>query len=105
MTVFQRVNAKRSRIKARLFLKAQIMRPVFRIFQQLAAGEAARPAVFVVAPSLHPALFRLVNGCLHRAEPVLAQILRFQPSARVHKESAHARVLHRADLPPQLVRL
>ena len=60
MTVFQRVNAKRGCIKARLFLKAQIMRPVFRVFQQLAAGEATRPAVFVVAPSLHPTLFGLV---------------------------------------------
>ena len=60
MTVFQRVNAKRGCIKVRFSLKAQIVRPVFRIFQQLAAGEAARPAVFVVAPSLHPTLFGLV---------------------------------------------
>ena len=78
MTVFQRVNAKRGCIKARLFLKA---------------------------PRLHPALFRLVNGCLHRTKPVLAQILGFKSAPRVHKESAHARVLHRTDLPPQLVRL
>ena len=105
MTVLQRVNAKRGCIKVRFSLKAQIVRPVFRIFQQLAAGEAARPAVFVVAPSLHPTLFRLVNGCLHRTKPLLAQILCFKASARVHKEAAHARVLHRADLPPQLVRL
>ena len=105
MLVFQRVNAKRGCIKVRFSLKAQIVRPVFRIFQQLAAGEAARPAVFIVAPRLHPALFRLVNGCLHRTKPVLAQILGFKSAPRVHKESAHARVLHRTDLPPQLVRL
>ena len=102
MTVFQRVNAKRGCIKARLFFKAQIMRPVFRVFQQLAAGEAARPAVFIVAPRLHPTLLRFVHRSFHRAEPVLAQILGFKSAARVHKESAHARVLHHADLPPQL---
>ena len=105
MAVFQCINAKCGFIKVRFSLKAQIVRPVFRIFQQLAAGEAARPAVFIVAPRLHPALFRLVNGCLHRTKPVLAQILGFKSAPRVHKESAHTRVLHRADLPPQFARL
>jgi len=105
MAVFQYINAKCGCIKVRFSLKAQIMRPIFRVFQQLAADKATRPAVFVVAPSLHPALFRLVNRCLHRTKPVFAQILGFKSASRVHKESAHARVLHRTDLPPQLVRL
>ena len=105
MAVFQCINAKCGFIKVRFSLKAQIMCPVFQIFQQLAADKATRPAVFVVAPSLHPTLFGLVYRSFHRAEPLLAQILCFKASARVHKEAAHTRVLHRTDLPSQLVRL
>ena len=91
MAVFQCINAKCGFIKVRFSLKAQIMCPVFQIFQQLAADKAT--------------LFGLVYRSFHRAEPLLAQILGFKSAPRVHKESAHARVLHRTDLPPQLVRL
>ena len=65
----------------------------------LAAAEAARPAVFVIRPRAHTALFCLFNADIGVDEPFVAHILGLKPAARVHKISADADFIHHTNLP------
>ena len=63
-----------------------------------ARAEAARPAVFVVAPRRHAALLSVHNGGADVVEPFVAHIFGFQAAARVHKIAADAVIVHLFDL-------
>ena len=75
---------------------------VLLVLEQLTARKARRPAVFVIRPRLHAELACLVDAGIDAVKPLIAQILGFQSSARVHEEAVHAEVVHQANLTAQL---
>ena len=78
-------------------------RPVGLVLQQNAAGKAARPAVFIIAPGLHIELFGFLDAGLDAVEPFLAQILRLQAAAGVHEEAVHLEFVHDVNLAAELL--
>ena len=67
-----------------------------------AAAEAGGPAVLVISPCVHAALFGLVHAGADIFKPLLAHILGLQTAAGVHKEAANADVIHQLHLPQGL---
>ena len=85
---------------SRFFFQFQICY-IIPLFQKFSPCKTARPPVFVVKPNVHSEFFCLVDGGFHQAEPLLGQILRFQPAPRMKKKSADPLFVHKTDLFPQ----
>ena len=69
------------------------------------ASRAAGPAVFVIEPALHTEPLALLGTGIGQREPLLAQVLRHQAGAGVHKIAAHAHFLEDMDLSDQFILL
>ena len=71
----------------------QIGCPVGSVLQQLAAGKAAGPAVFIIAPCFHAQLFGLVHAGTDAVIPFFREIFGGQTRAHMHMEAAEAHLL------------
>ena len=63
-----------------------------------AAAEARGPAVLVIGPCVHAALFGILHAGGDVLEPLLAHVLGLQTAAGVHEEAADADVVHEPHL-------
>ena len=63
-----------------------------------ACAKAAGPAVLVIAPRGHPALFAFVDAAADVVHPLLAHIRRLQAAAGVHEIAAKPGLVHHGDL-------
>ena len=63
-----------------------------------AAAKSRRPAVFVIGPGVHTALFGILHAGGDVLEPLLAHVLGLQASAGVHEEATDAHVVHEPHL-------
>ena len=70
-----------------------------------AAAEAARPAVFIICPSLHTALSALFDSDGNIFKPFLTHVRRLKSSACMHEISAQACPVHNPDLARRFIRV
>ena len=105
LSVVEGVDTQSLGVEGRLHLITDVMGPVFGIFQQQSAGEAAGPAVLVITPGIHAQLSGLIHRGFHGFKPFFLQVGRFQTATGMHEETAHAGFVHIPDLLAQMVGL
>src|SRR3954469_1596559 len=75
---------------------------VARVASDEAAGETARPAIFVVEPREHPCRGGFARARLDRGDEFFAEVFGGETGARVHVESAEAHRFKLVDLTQEL---
>ena len=93
------------RIRRFIQRQGQIFASERRLLCHKTARAAAGPAILVVDPWLHAEFLRPFYAGIRQSEPVFAQILRLQASARVHEKAAEAHFMQHVDLPQELLLL
>ena len=71
---------------------------IHAFFRNLAVCKAAGPAVFIISPSFHIKLNRLVHTSLYAVKPVFSHILGFKTAPCMHEKAFYAAFLHKLNL-------